>query len=45
MKVILAACLNNQQMNHSLAVKMLLSEALSELCIAIGTYCAGFNDE
>ena len=45
MKVILAACLNNQQMNHSLAVKNLLSEALSDLCIAIGTYCAGFNDE
>ena len=45
MKIIIAACAHDKQMNHSFAVRTLLRDTLDDFCIAIATYCAGFNDD
>lgn len=45
MKIIIAACAHDKQMNHSSAVRTLLRDTLDDFCIAIGTYRAGFNDD
>jgi hypothetical protein len=45
MKIIIAACAHDKQMNHSFATRTLLRDTLDDFCIAIATYCAGFNDD
>ena len=45
MKIIIAACAHDKQMNHSFAVRTLLRDTLDDFCIAIATYRAGFNDD
>ena len=45
MKIIIAACAHDKQMNRSFAVRTLLRDTLDDFCIAIATYRAGFNDD
>ncbi|CAN1549427.1 hypothetical protein MCEZE10_02134 [Sphingomonadaceae bacterium] len=45
MKVIIAACANDTQMEHSFATRNLVRDTLDELCITIDNYRAGFNDD
>jgi len=45
MKIIIAACAHDKQMNHSFAMRTLLRDTLDDFCIAIDTYRAGFNDD
>jgi hypothetical protein len=45
MKVIIAACANNTQMEHSFATRTLVRDTLDDLCITIDNYRAGFNDD
>lgn len=45
MKVIIAACANDTQMEHSFATRNLVRDTLDELCITITKYREGFNDD
>ena len=45
MKIIMAACAHDKQMNQSFAMRTLLRDTLDDFCIAIATYRAGFNDD
>jgi hypothetical protein len=45
MKVIIAACVNDRQIEDSFATRNLVRDALDDLCIAIATYREGFNDD
>jgi hypothetical protein len=45
MRVIIAACANDKQMEHSFATRSLVRDTLDDLCITIDNYRAGFNDD
>lgn len=45
MRVIIAACANDKQMEHSFATRTLVRDTLDDLCITIDNYRAGFNDD
>ena len=45
MKIIIAACAHDKQMNQSFAMRTLLRDTLDDFCIAIAKYRAGFNDD
>ena len=45
MRVIIAACANDAQMEHSFATRNLVRDTLDDLCITIDNYRAGFNDD
>jgi hypothetical protein len=45
MRVIIAACANDKQMEHSFETRNLVRDTLDELCITITKYREGFNDD
>jgi hypothetical protein len=45
MKIIIAACANDGQIEHSFATRNLVRDTLGELCITITKYREGFNDD
>lgn len=45
MRVIIAACANDTQMEHSFATRNLVRDTLDDLCTTIDNYRAGFNDD
>ena len=45
MRVIIEACANNRQMEHSFATRKLVQDTLDDLCITIANYREGFNDD
>ena len=45
MKIVIAACANYKQMDHSFAARTLVRDTLDDLCIAIATYREGVNDD
>jgi hypothetical protein len=45
MRVIIEACANNRQMEHSFETRNLVRDTLDELCITITKYREGFNDD
>jgi hypothetical protein len=45
MRVIIAACANDTQMEHSFETRNLVRDTLDDLCITIDNYRAGFNDD
>jgi len=45
MRVIIAACANDTQIEHSFATRNLVRDTLDELCITITKYREGFNDD
>lgn len=45
MKIIIAACANDSQMDHSIGIRNLVRDTLDDLCITIDNYRAGFNDD
>ena len=45
MRVIIAACANDSQMEHSFETRNLVRDTLDGLCITITKYREGFNDD
>jgi hypothetical protein len=45
MKIIIAACVNDRQMDSSFAIRALVRDTLDDLCITIAKYREGFNND
>ena len=45
MRVIIEACANNRQMEHSFETRKLVQDTLDDLCITIANYRVGFNND